>query len=568
MKTISSIKIEKFRSCKKTEIIECSDFNVFSGKNNSGKSNILRSLNLFFKNEIEDSISIDIFKDSNTRMGEKKRIIISVGFDLDEKLIIQKTIKDVADFIPRKCIITKEYSYSTTDLRGFDVSYYIDGVKIEITKTQLVDQFLNLFNFRYIPSNKSAAKVLFENLKELQSELKFRYRTKYRDEQIRKEQDKKQSESIAVIKELAKEVFLPVASEIAKADPTIEDVSISTANEIVELINSVTYQIKLKSGTVLNEQFQGNGIQSILLYSILYLIDRNFHRKFGWKIATIWAVEEPESFLHNDLENQLANYLANNTSNNDERFQLFCSTHSNVFPQYANSHYWVEKEKDQNGADWTIVNKMNIHPYLMKLIENKITDNVALLSFYPLDEIILVEGYIDEYIVETLIMKKLIRNVKVFSISRFLNQTERAGCEELENYIKANSNLLKNRTRQNRITIMLDWDRSEEAKKMSSLKKIVKEPNRFVLLDFSKRNKLLDKSFRGIEAFYPIEVIEQLIKTSKGLILDRGDNLKEDRYYADSKRYGLVKNRLFELIKKVDLSIPYLEDVLFPFELK
>ncbi len=55
MKLIDKIEIKYFRSFyeKKVEIIDLKDLNIFSGKNDCGKSNILRALNLFFNNETE-----------------------------------------------------------------------------------------------------------------------------------------------------------------------------------------------------------------------------------------------------------------------------------------------------------------------------------------------------------------------------------------------------------------------------------------------------------------------------------------------------------------------------------
>lgn len=46
---LDSIKIEKFRSIKEEEILNCGNFNVLIGKNNSGKSNILAAIDFFFK---------------------------------------------------------------------------------------------------------------------------------------------------------------------------------------------------------------------------------------------------------------------------------------------------------------------------------------------------------------------------------------------------------------------------------------------------------------------------------------------------------------------------------------
>ena len=560
MVLITNIEIEKFRSCRSLQVKDCANFNILAGRNNSGKSNILRALSLFFKNEIEEGEYINLTRDCNSRKKEKKKISIAISFKLNEKLKIQQTIQDVAELIPRECKIKKEYVFSKTDASKYQIMYYLNDALLNDREGHLVEQFLHLFNFRYIQSNKTAVNVLTENLKEIQSELRFRYRSKYRNEIARKELDNKQKDSINVIKTLATQIFKPISEEMKKADQTIVEVNIGTPSEIVELLNTVSYQIKMNSGVVLNEKFQGNGMQSILLYSILYLIDRNYHRKFGWKIATIWAIEEPESFLHFDLENQLANYFSENASNINERFQIFSTTHSNVFPQYADSHYLIEKKQEIVNSFWTECERMNPHEYLFKLQELNISASVNILSLYPLEKIIIVEGNRDEYIINEIITELSFQKVKVFSVAHLLNNKKTGGDTQIELIINSNLNIIKRRNINNYIVVIFDWDK--EKKTVNKLKKVIKEPNKIIHLDVEKRTKLLDKKFRGIEAFYPIEYIQELSKSEPGLIFDRGKEFVKDRYTIDNSRYDLIKEKLFGIIKNKGVKSGYLKDVI------
>ncbi|HOW24503.1 MAG TPA: AAA family ATPase [Bacteroidales bacterium] len=48
MKIIDSIEIQFYRSLKDCRIENLKDLNIFSGKNDSGKSNIIKALDLFF----------------------------------------------------------------------------------------------------------------------------------------------------------------------------------------------------------------------------------------------------------------------------------------------------------------------------------------------------------------------------------------------------------------------------------------------------------------------------------------------------------------------------------------
>ena len=81
LKYIESIEITKFRSFGKDEDIECEQINIFSGGNDSGKSNVLKALNLFF-NERTTSSSPYLWDDDfnkwfrdNNISGERNIII-------------------------------------------------------------------------------------------------------------------------------------------------------------------------------------------------------------------------------------------------------------------------------------------------------------------------------------------------------------------------------------------------------------------------------------------------------------------------------------------------------------
>lgn len=84
MKIIRSVRIEKFRSLYDKSDIECDEVTVFSGKNNSGKSNVLKALNLFFNNESSYDSPYDHGKDFNIaftgHMPGKREIVITVNF--------------------------------------------------------------------------------------------------------------------------------------------------------------------------------------------------------------------------------------------------------------------------------------------------------------------------------------------------------------------------------------------------------------------------------------------------------------------------------------------------------
>ena len=112
------------------------------------------------------------------------------------------------------------------------------------------------------------------------------------------------------------------------------EIKLSTPKNWADIVFSFGY--KLSKGNVEFEDFiQGSGIQSILMFETLYLIDKDFFQQFGWKQAAIWAIEEPESSLHCSLEAKNAFFLKNISKDNDCRLQIFCTTHPDLVVQYA-----------------------------------------------------------------------------------------------------------------------------------------------------------------------------------------------------------------------------------------
>ena len=64
MKIIKKIEVSKFRSIYSIDI-DADEINIFSGRNNQGKSNILKALNLFFNSKSNFDQDFDHGKDFN-----------------------------------------------------------------------------------------------------------------------------------------------------------------------------------------------------------------------------------------------------------------------------------------------------------------------------------------------------------------------------------------------------------------------------------------------------------------------------------------------------------------------
>ena len=83
MVTIKRVHIKNFRSIV-DETIELKDFNCFVGKNDSGKSNVLKALNLFFNEKTDFDTPFDFESDYSkfAKRGQKQAREISIALEI------------------------------------------------------------------------------------------------------------------------------------------------------------------------------------------------------------------------------------------------------------------------------------------------------------------------------------------------------------------------------------------------------------------------------------------------------------------------------------------------------
>ena len=157
--TIKRIEIQYFRSIYNIVIKEFSDLNMLSGKNDVGKSNVLKALNLFFNNRIDSkrefvfSENFNLLRRQQVRKNSikgKQFIRIKVTFDRGNSF--EKTL-------PSSFSITKKWyrnDFFPSDVKN-DIKYRMQSEGMIFnerrSKTSLT-MFLNKIRFFYIPAIK------------------------------------------------------------------------------------------------------------------------------------------------------------------------------------------------------------------------------------------------------------------------------------------------------------------------------------------------------------------------------------------------------------------------------
>lgn len=154
MQLIDQVEIAYFRSIYKESLSGCQNTNVIFGRNDSGKSNTLRGLNLFFNEVTSPNLAFDFERDLNhSRRAEadgqgdiRKFVYIKVWF---------KTPENWRNSLGDRFWVKKQWSISLAQEAQISTSV------IPRNKAYLA-RFLKKIKLHYIPAIKD--RKIFENL--------------------------------------------------------------------------------------------------------------------------------------------------------------------------------------------------------------------------------------------------------------------------------------------------------------------------------------------------------------------------------------------------------------------
>ncbi|MDA0576233.1 ATP-dependent nuclease [Burkholderia gladioli] len=323
MELISQIEVSYFRSIHKGHIDGCSGTNVIFGRNDAGKSNFLRALNLFFNNETNPGQKFAFSRDFNhARQADadlaaaqekerKKFVYVKIWF---------KTPNSFKKSLGESFWVKKQWNM-TTEERPNLYSSVDDDKSIYLTR------LLNQIKFHYIPAIKD--RRIFEKL---QAEI---YNVISQNVQF--------SESL---REFAATLQLRTAElTVDIADRLHINSSVSTPQDLTDLFRSLDFETKTDQGDLHSLTLQrGDGIQVQHIPPILGFISdqstSNYH---------IWGFEEPENSL--ELANAIKEAETFKNFGSSKNKQIFLTSHSPAFFSLTDkdvSRYFVSKTEMVN----------------------------------------------------------------------------------------------------------------------------------------------------------------------------------------------------------------------------
>lgn len=308
MQIISKVEINYFRSVYSVTLLKNNDVNVLIGGNDSGKSNILKALNLFFNNETELNTPF-YFYDDLARFREKE----ARSAKGRASVWIKITFNNFLNWKSLPAQFSIKRTWNRYEDRPVDTYFPSD-----IPGTT-IGRFLNKLSFHYIPAVRG--RDIFTH-----------YLNGLHDALIDDEKAGVRQASVKLLESINQST-LDMAERIREGLNI--DSSIQVPEDLRELFSVLDFSTKF-SGYDIPLQKRGDGIQARHIPFILDFIARHSSKRH------IWAYEEPESSLELSKAFELAKQFETDFCKEN---QIYLTTHSPAFYDLSGTHVnkWLVK---------------------------------------------------------------------------------------------------------------------------------------------------------------------------------------------------------------------------------
>lgn len=372
---IYDISIANFRGIKSLQKLKVGDINSFVGKNDSGKSNILKALDSFFNEKFTPN---DVFKG----ILENEQTEITIRFETDTP--INPLALDAEGKIKLKKIfsfssagkLVKEVRYSCNDINSeqyyncwgikeAEINSYLSSLNVEhsrsgrgvtnISKIELIDA--NTQNFGRIEKEYLAD----EYLKNLKKQYDFFEMPDYSHFDAEQDLNVGSTAFQTQFKPIATQSLQNNSGLTSQIETNVQDDLETEFSIITELMkrnvpnlekikpsvacnwgNLVKFDLSLKFSTDTFEipiSNKGTGFKRLLMVAYFEYLAQKATKKYQ-----IFGIEEPETFLHPELQNDLLDSIIALSENS----QFFITTHSPVFAGATkNSNIVVVKKEEE-----------------------------------------------------------------------------------------------------------------------------------------------------------------------------------------------------------------------------
>lgn len=329
---ISKIKIEYYRSLKSVSIKNLNHLNVFSGKNDIGKSNVLKALDTFFNKS-----KLQFIDDYNKeRLTEVKRDSIKGKQFI--KITIEFNNTGTYKTLPSIFSVSKSWDRDGNIIEGYKDNFDTLVNRGKLTKEKLktsrssLTKFLNKIRFTYVPA--------------IRDEQFFSYLLNKLQETIFEVEERKRNQTFQSRISDFNETVTELTSALNQEFQSVSGIqsSLSFPNNIAEIFQRLI--IDTKSGEHdIPLRLRGDGIRLRYIPTILNYISNNS------KYYEIWGFDEPENSCEYSLSKKISEQFSNEYS---KKSQIFVASHSFHFISIENentSKFRVYREEGSENTE-------------------------------------------------------------------------------------------------------------------------------------------------------------------------------------------------------------------------
>lgn len=324
---LHTFSVSKFRSITTAHKIQFSQVTTLIGKNNEGKSNFLKALQVamqLINSHSFDEISrrraplserhpYQWLRDFPIQLQENKRsagttfkleFIINDDESADFKKIIGSSLNKS---LPVEISISKDNNVNVRLVKAGK------GTKKLINKSHLIAKFIaDRINFNYIPAIRTES----ESLELVSNIVSNELRALEEDEDYKRALETIANLQAPVLKKISKQLEAPLKEFL----PSIKSVKIEIADTSRRVALRRDVKVIVDDGTPTDIAHKGDGVKSLAALGLLKNLNSN-------KETSILAIEEPESHLHPAAINQVNDIIRSISSNT----QIILTTHNPLF---------------------------------------------------------------------------------------------------------------------------------------------------------------------------------------------------------------------------------------------
>lgn len=441
---INQFRIKGFRSIKEELTFDVHEGLILVGPNNSGKTNIMKSLRYFFTG-YDNKYSYR--KEFDLSFGEEKSFTnISCTFSfsdngIDEEIyelfqLAKNQLSIISDEERQHKNITIYLTFSANSKPTYRIypnhkrpAGNNEKSQYSRTERKLIEKILNRFSIHYIPSDK--------NTQQLYDELVLPFLWKKSYSAI--------SQHIALISSTMEQTASSLNEYLKRSGMEHIECLFTFPDTPERIFKDIEFQILDPHKTTIFSK--GMGIQSAALLAAFNWITE---QEISEGKNVLWLLEEPESYLHPELSH-LCSKLINALK---EKSQVFITTHSMSFvpsdPSIIAGIYLED--------NWTKVRKFK--NYLEATDKIRKSLGVKVSDFFNMNTYnVIVEGETDrdymKIIINFLNSNNILKNKYQILTSERVSFLDFGGVSGVEGFIKALFEYIRN---EKPTVIMLDGD--------------------------------------------------------------------------------------------------------------